>query len=147
MRGDDDLVKKHKKLIKYLLNYKKIKSRVEAINVQLEYNQQAIDYSVPRVSGGGSCDPVYDIVEKRLDSKLAQEKMEKERIINLIETGLEALDKELELPLIEAKYFQDRAEMDNMIYNSTRFPYSASQYYRVKKRALEKLEESIGDLI
>ncbi|PRX21706.1 hypothetical protein BX659_13148 [Orenia metallireducens] len=140
-------MKRHRKLIDYLLNYKKIKSRIEAVDIQLEYNQQAIDYARPKVSGGVYCDPVYDIVEKRLDSKLAREKEEKERIINLIETGLESLDKELELPLIKAKYLQDRVERDNMIYNSIRFPYSASQYYRVKKRALAKLEESIGDLI
>ncbi|WP_027340206.1 hypothetical protein [Halonatronum saccharophilum] len=138
---------KHKRLIGVLLEYRKLKRRVEAIDIQLEYNQQAIDYEVPRVQGGGSCDPVYDVVERRLDSKLAREKEEKERIIDLIEVGLGVLDKEVELPLIEAKYLQDSVERDNMIYNSSSFPYSASQYYRVKKRALEKLEESIGDLI
>ena len=140
-------MKKDKKLIEYLLDYKKIKSRIEAINIELEYKQPVIDYSSPQVQSGGSHDPVYEVVEKRLDSELAKEKEEKERIIDLIETGLEALDKELELPLIKAKYFQDRIMRDNMIYNSNQFPYSASQYYRVKRRALEKLEESIGDLI
>ncbi|WP_408955796.1 hypothetical protein [Natroniella sp. ANB-PHB2] len=140
-------MKKHKKLIGVLLEYRKLKRRVEAIDIQLEYNQQAIDYGVPRVQGGGSCDPVYEVVEKRVDSELAREKEEKERIINLIEVGLKVLDKEVEFPLIEAKYLQDSVQRDNMIYNSTNFPYSASQYYRVKKRALRKLDDNIGDLL
>ncbi|WP_027340665.1 hypothetical protein [Halonatronum saccharophilum] len=82
--------------------------------------------------------PVYDVVERKLDSKLAREK---EKIINLIEVGLGVLDidKEVEQPLIEAKDLRDNVER----YNSSSFPYSPSQYYRVEKRALEKLEDRV----
>ncbi|GAB6100165.1 hypothetical protein JCM16358_20440 [Halanaerocella petrolearia] len=78
---------------------------------------------------------------------MACEKEELERKIGIIEAGLDALDQEQELPLIKAKYLQGKIERDNLIYDSRLFPYSSSQYYRVKKQALDKLEESIGDLL
>lgn|GEM_PF-5154898 len=140
-------MKKHSRLIELLMSYKALKTRVELIEIELEYSQQAIDYSRPIIRGGKSYDATYQAVEKRIDSDLAREKVDKERVIELIETGLKVLDNELELPLIKAKYLDGKFERDNMIYNSNLFPYSASQYYRVKKRALEKLEGSIGDLL
>ncbi len=113
------MMSKHKKLIEYLVSYKKLKSRLKAIKVQLEYED---------------------------NKQLIQEKEEKERIVRLIEAGLEALDED-ELALIEAKYLQGRVKRDNLIYDSRVFPYSSSQYYRVKKRVLKKLGEGIGDLL
>ncbi|AGB42052.1 hypothetical protein Halha_2170 [Halobacteroides halobius DSM 5150] len=110
------------KLINYLSNYKQFKSRLEALEIQLEYAGE-------------------------LEEELAREKEELERKIGLIEAGLDALDQDQELSLIRAKYLQGKINRDNLIYDSRLFPYSSSQYYRVKRQVLEKLKENIGDLL
>ncbi|GAB6138004.1 hypothetical protein [Halanaerobaculum tunisiense] len=110
------------KLIDYLSNYKQFKSRLEALEIELEYTGE-------------------------LDEELAKEKEELERKIGLIEAGLDSLDQDQELPLIKAKYLRGSIERDNLIYDSRLFPYSSSQYYRVKKQVLEKLKAGIGDLL
>ncbi|GAB6137992.1 hypothetical protein [Halanaerobaculum tunisiense] len=56
-------------MIDYLSNYKQFKSRLEALEIQLEYSGE-------------------------LDEELAREKEELERKIGLIEAGLDALDKD-----------------------------------------------------
>ncbi|GAB6137991.1 hypothetical protein [Halanaerobaculum tunisiense] len=49
--------------------------------------------------------------------------------------------------MVRAKYLQGKIERDNLIYDSRLFPYSSSQYYRVKKQVLGKLKENIEDLL
>ena len=111
----------YKKLINYLKKYRLIKVRLESIKLKEKNN--------------------------KLESHLLKEKKEKEEIISLIDSALKILDEEQELPLIQTKYLKNVNKRNSDIYNTRDFPYSSSQYYRVKKRALKKLDQSIGDLL
>ncbi|MCK8816771.1 hypothetical protein MWH28_05220 [Natroniella sulfidigena] len=113
------------KVVEVLSNYKRYQVRLKSIKIKLK----------------------FEVLDEELKSNLLEEKEEKEKVLKLIDNALDVLDQDLELPLIRAKYLNEGVKQDNLVYRSREFPYSSSHYYRIKKRALRKLDDNIGDLL
>lgn len=142
------MVKKdyYSKVVSDLINYREYKQRCEVIKADMKGKIEAnrgVDYSQPGVQTSNIYSSTEDTAIDRLDSEIAEEFQEKNKLVILIEIAYQGLDP-VEQFIIRKKYMSGRIEKDVNIYTHPEFSWGKNKYYEFKDKAVKKLARILG---